>query len=325
MKKVLLFMSLLSSCAIICTPSYATSNEKQLDQIVAIVNDDVVTRTELNRGLTVIKLQLSQENMAQPPEKVLEKQVLDQLINKKLQQQLAKQAGINASDQELENAIQSLAKQNQISVNTLYQRINNEGMTTSEYRNELRDQLTMQKLQQQEVVARIHITPEEVDSFLKSKVWQHSGSNEYHLEDILIPLSDTPSPEEIAKAKKHAQTLFEKINHGSNFEEAAQAESGDNNALKGGDLGWRKLPEIPSAFAEQLLHMQTKDIAGPIQTPNGFHIIRLAGMRASASEQAAPDRKQIENLLLQRKFEEAVQNWVSKLRSQAFIVTNPDK
>ena len=326
MKKILLFLSLFSSCSAMLGPLvYAKSSERQLDQIVAVVNDDVVTKTELRRGLAIIKLQLSQENMPAPTDSVLEKQVLDQLINKKLQQQLAKQTGVTTSDQELENTLQSLAKQNQISVNTLYQRINSEGMTTTEYRNELREQLALQKLQQQEVIGRIHITPEEVNSFLKSKVWQHNGSSEYHLEDILIPLSDTPSPEEIIKVKKHAQAVIDKIDHGQSFRQVAQQESAANNALQGGDLGWRKLPEIPSAFTERLVHMQINEVAGPIQTPNGFHVIRLADIRSSISQQSAPDRKQIENLLMQRKFEEAVQNWVSKLRSQAFIVTNPDK
>ena len=99
----------------------------------------------------------------------------------------------------------------------------------------------------------------------------------------------------------------------------AQAESSEKHALEGGDLGWRKLPEIPSAFAEQVTRMQVKEIAGPIQTSNGFHIIRLTDARAATDAQATPNRKQVEELLMQRKFEEAMQNWVSKLRGQAFI------
>jgi peptidyl-prolyl cis-trans isomerase SurA len=331
-KKLLFLISLCLNAAIFCTVSNATvSNAKDnanvlvkpLDQIIAVVNEDVITKTEFTRGITVIKLQLEQENMPEPPSKVLEKQVLDQLINKKLEQQLAKQAGIKITDEELENAIQSLAKQNQITVEMLYERINKEGMTTRDYRKELRDQMTMQKLQRQEVVSRIHITKEEVETFMKSKVWQKNGANEYHLEDILIPLSDAPSPEEIAKAKQHAEDVLKKLNNGQNFREVAQTESGSNNVLKGGDLGWRKLPEIPSAFVDKILHMQVKGLAGPIQTANGFHIIRLAATRRATTEQASPDRKQIETLLMQRKFEEALQNWISRLRSQAFIVTNP--
>jgi peptidyl-prolyl cis-trans isomerase SurA len=114
-----------------------------------------------------------------------------------------------------------------------------------------------------------------------------------------------------------------KLNNGQSFESVTGSESSASTTIKGGDLGWRKLPEIPSAFAEQVAHMQAKEVAGPIQTSNGFHIIRLAAVRALASKEGAPSRKQIENLLLQQKFEQAIQNWVSKLRSQAFINMNP--
>ena len=116
--------------------------------------------------------------------------------------------------------------------------------------------------------------------------------------------------------------MLTQLKQGKNFHEVAQAESGDSRALQGGDLGWRKLPEIPSAFVTQVTQMQVNDIGGPIQTPNGFHLIRLVDARALGGKQEQPSKKQIEQLLLQRKFEEAVQNWISKLRNQAFVVIN---
>jgi peptidyl-prolyl cis-trans isomerase SurA len=248
---------------------------------------------------------------------------LEQLITKRLQLQVAKQAGINVTDTDLDSAIGNIAKQNNMTTSILYERLTQEGMTAKDYRSEIREQITLQKLQQQEVVNRVTITPEEVASFMHSQAWQNNGSKEYRIEDILIPLSDTPSSEEIAAARKRATAVIAKLNQGQNFRSVAQSESGDKHALQGGDLGWRKLPEIPSAFAELVSRMQPKEVSAPIQTPNGFHIIRLAGSRSIGEAQAAPDRKQIESLLLQRKFEEAIQNWVSKLRSQAFIVMNP--
>jgi peptidyl-prolyl cis-trans isomerase SurA len=319
MKKVLSMISLFSLSIIFFSVSYAKATEAQLDQIVAVVNDDVITKSEFNHALSLIKLQISQQHMALPPVNVLHKQVLDQLINKRLQLQLAKQVGINVSDADLDAAIKRVATENNMTIKEVYQRINHDGMSTADYRNEMREQMTLQKLQQQEVVSRISISPEEVNHFMHSKVWQNNGSKSYHIEDILIPLSDTPSSEEIAAAKKHAEAVIAKLNQGQNFQTVAQSESGDKNALKGGDLGWLTLPEIPSAFTEHVARMQPKEIAGPIQTSNGFHIIRLAEERTTQKSQAAPDKKQIENLLLQRKFEEAVQNWVARIRSQAFI------
>jgi peptidyl-prolyl cis-trans isomerase SurA len=321
MKKIIL-TSLLLCCAFCTTLSLAKSNSESLDKIIAVVNDDVITTSELQQSLAIVKLQIAQQNGPAPSENILKKQVLDQLISKKLQLQIAKQAGIGISDTDLDRAIETIAKQNNATTEMLYERLNADGMSTTDYRREIRDQLTLQKLQQQEVVSRISITPDEVTSFMRSQLWQNNGAKEYRIEDILIPLSDAPSSSDIATARKHALLVIDQLNAGKNFREVAQSESGAKNALDGGDLGWRKLPEIPSAFAEQVSRMQTKEIAGPIQTPNGFHIIRLSGMRKVGSEEPAPSRKEVEDLLMQRKFEEAVQGWISKLRSQAFIETS---
>lgn len=335
MKKRLLSVSsctfyLLLLSAIFCISSHAKSDNQSLDQIVAIVNDDVVTKTELHRALTAVKMQIQHEHLPAPSENVLQKQVMDQLINKKLQLQIAQRAGMRISDVELNKAIAHVAQLNHISVNSLYQRINQEGLSTSEYRHEIRDQLTLQKLQQQEVAGKIIISPQEISRFMNSKPWQNNGPKEYHLEDILVPLSDTPSQDEIAAAKKHAETIIAKLNRGQRFHEIAESESREKHPLQDhplqyNDLGWRKLTEIPSAFTEQVSQMQVKKIVGPIQTPNGVHILRLNAVHDLSSKQAGPSRKQVEEFLLQQKFEEAVRNWVSKLRSQAFITTNPEK
>ncbi|OGT41018.1 MAG: hypothetical protein A3F42_06800 [Gammaproteobacteria bacterium RIFCSPHIGHO2_12_FULL_37_34] len=304
------------------TLGYAKTTEQPLDNVVAIVNDDVITQTELNHDLDIVKTQITRAQMPIPTNDVLQKQVLDQMINKTLQLQLAKLGGIDINDADLDKAVADIAERNQLSVKILYQHIQEEGMSTTDYRKEMRERLIIQKLQQQEVSNRISISSQEVTNFIHSKAWQNNSAKEYHLEDILIPISDAPSTEELLTAKKRALAVLAQLNQGKDFRKVAQAESGDSHALKGGDLGWRKIPEIPSAFAATVLNMQTKSIAGPIQTPNGFHIIRLAEVRSIGGKQVAPSRKQIEQLLLQRKFEEAVQNWISKLRNQAFIVVN---
>ena len=326
MKKIIACCCL-SILSLMASIAHAKANEESLDQIVAVVNDDVVTTSELNHSLASVKLQIAQEHVSEPSEAVLKKQVLDQLINKKLQLQMAKQAGIQVTEDDLDKTITRIASQNHISSAELYQHLNSEGMSTADYRNEMRDQLTLTKLQQQEVVSRITVTPQEIDRFISSHPWKNNGSGdkEYRLDDILIPLSDAPSPTEIQAAEVRANMVFAKLKQGQDFKSIAQAESGESHALEGGDLGWRKLAEIPSAFADKVSGMKAKQIAGPIQTPNGFHIIRLAEERSAGNEQGPPSRKEIENLLLQRKFEEAVQNWVTKLRKQAYISMNGSK
>ena len=292
--------------------------------MVAVVNEDLITRSELNRAITVAKAQLAQENRGSAPsEKAIEKQALEQLINKKLQLQMAEQAGMKLDKTEIDQAIARIAAQNNVTVDQLYERIKQEGMTTASYRREIFEQMTMQKLQQHEVAGKITVTPEEVNAFMQSNNFKENGANEYRLQDILIPTADAPSPAEITAAKTRADSIVQKLQNGADFGTLAKAESGGDNALQGGDLGWRKLPEIPSAFAEKMAGMKKHDIAGPIQTANGFHILFLTDMRKLDSENhALADRKTVESMLLQQKFEVAVQNWVSRLRSQAFIVAS---
>ena len=326
MKKISVVCCLFMGSLIFSTAE-AKGNEESLDQTVAVVNDDVITSSELNRSLTAVKMQIAHENTPQPSEAALKKQVLDKLVNKKLQLQVAKQSGIGVTEDDLNKTVAHIAEQNHMSVSELYQRLTTEGMSATEYRNEMRDQLTLNKLQQQEVVSHIIVSPQEVDRFMKSHPWQsnNKGPKEYRLDDILIPISDTPSPKEIQAAEVRANMVFTKLKQGQDFQSVARVESSEAHALEGGDLGWRQLAEIPAAFADKVASMQPKQLAGPIQTPNGFHIIRLAEVRSGGAAQAAPTHKEVENLLLQRKFEEAVQNWVSKLRSQAYISLNSEK
>lgn len=295
-----------------------------LDRIIAIVNDDVVTQSELTHAITMAKAQIARENLPSPPEAVLHKQVLDQIINKKLQLQIAKQVGIKTTERELNATIERIATQNNITVDILYEKITEEGMKKSDYRTEMRDQINMRKLQQGEIINKLTVDPKEVDKFLRSQVWQKNNDapQEYQLEDILVPLSDNPSPQEITDGKKRAEVLLTKLKQGQSLRDVALTEPSHLPKIQLEDLGWRKVDELPSAFAEPVTKLKAKEIAGPIQTSNGLHLIRLTNVRSLGGAPAKPNRKQAEELLLQKKFEEALQVWLSKQRSQAFIDTN---
>lgn len=300
----------------------AKANTQSLDRVVVIINDTVITQTELDEAISSIKKQLQTQS---PPENVLRKQVLEQLINRKLQMQLAEQAGVNVSDADLDKAINQIASSNKISTSELYSKLAEQGLSKPQYRKEIREQLILQQVQQQEVGTHITITPQEVDDFLRSKDWKIYHTKEYHLEDILIALPDAPSSQEIMEAKTRAENLVNKIRHGMSFKQAALTESNGSQALEGGDLGWRKLPNIPSEFASQLVNMKPNDLMGPLLTSNGFHIVLLAGIRNAKMEGDAKSlRKQVEQLIYQRKFEEGLQKWISKLRSAAFINMHPE-
>lgn len=307
MKKILLFTVLFTTLS--CMNSYANSNTQSLDRIVAVVNDEVVTKSEVNHSLTIIKAQIAQAQASMPSDEALQKQALELIINKKLQMQIAKQVGVSVTDEDVNRVVENISKKNNLTTAELYQRISQDGLDASEYRNQLREQMTIQKVQQQEVAGHLTVTPDEINRFLNSKVWQSKTNNEYHLEDILIPTSDSASPEEINQAQEHARATLAKLQNGKPITEKVE------------DLGWRKFAEIPSIFAQHVSGMRSKEIAGPIQAPNGFHLLRLIAAR-SDDKSEAPNRTQVQQLLMQRKFQENVDNWISKMRSQAFITTN---
>lgn len=323
MKKQWVILALGAAIAAGTGQSFAAG--EPLDKIIAVVNDDVVTTSELNQALATAKAQIAQANIPAPSEQVLHKQVLDQLINKKLQLQIAKQANIDVSKSDLDQAVERIAEQNHVSVASVYDHVHQAGMTTNAYRKEMHDEILIQKLQQQEVVNHITVSTQEIDNFMHSTAMHANDPKEYRLDDLLIPLSDAPSPAEIAKARKHAEAVLTSIRAGQSFKAAAQAESADSHALQGGDLGWRPITEIPSAFTDSVIHMTANQVSGPIQTPNGFHLLHLSGVRALGTPVSAPNRQEIEQLLMRRKFDEAVQNWVSKMRNQAFITMNDGK
>jgi len=324
--KIFLHIGIILTTLTTASMSSAVHAAEHLDRIVAIVNDSVITQSELNEAIDKIKVNFKRNNASLPTSDVLHKQVLDQIVNKKLQLQLAEQMGVRVTDADVEKAISGIAKGNKVTVSELYQKVAEQGISKQEYLKNIREELIIHHVQQQAVGSKLIVAPQEVEAFMRSKTWLESNSKEYHLEDILIALPDAPSPQDVAKAKKRAEDTLAKIRGGLSFSQAAAAESGEPNALQGGDLGWRKLPEIPNAFASELLHMKDNDIAGPIQASNGFHIFRLAGVRnVGKAIDAAQQRAQVQQLLFQRKVEESLQHWIMKLRSEAFINTNPEK
>lgn len=303
--------------------------EESLDKIAAIVNSNVITEAELNDAINKTKKQMIASNVSIPNETTLRKHVLDQIINRKIQLELAKQATIEVSEAEVAKAIESVASGNHLSVDQLYAVVQKQGLSKDEYRKEISEEILIHKVQRQSIGRKVAVSDEEVDEFLNSSAWQTFNNKEYHIEDILIILPDSPTPDQITASKKRAENLVTKLRQGSNFQQTAMTESTGSKALQGGDLGWRKLPEIPSVFSEILVHMKENDIYGPIQAANGFHIIHLAGIRDAPVDNtqktsSAADRKKIKQLLSDRKYEEALQDWIIRIRGESFINLQPE-
>ena len=255
-----------------------TAGLAPVDRIAAVVNEDVILRSELERALANIRTQYADKVEQLPPPEVLERQVLERLILMRLQLLRAKDAGITATDEDVERAVQGVAQQNQMSVDQLRERVAKDGMSFNEFRGNLRDEIITQKLRQSFAQGRINVSESEVDSALSTAA--ASGSLQFHLAHILVNAPDGATPEQLAIAQKKIEGVKALVEKGEmTFSAAAVRYSDSPNALEGGDLGWRGQNEIPPAFAASIQQMQAGQVIGPIRGPSGFQLVQLVETR----------------------------------------------
>jgi peptidyl-prolyl cis-trans isomerase SurA len=248
---------------------------QSLDKVIAIVNDGVITESELNAQVELLRQQLRAKQIQLPPEAVLRKQVLQHLIDVDLQLQLAKQNDITVDSTDLNEAINKIAAANNLSMTQLREEITKQGFTWRTYRENIRKEMLISRLQQKAVGKEINITPRQVEDYLKTGQQDNNSQLTYHLQNIVVPVPEEPTTEQLNKARDKAKELLTKIKKGEDFNRLAIAESSGEFALEGGDLGERHLAELPEIFAKQVPTMKTGDVAGPIRTGNGFQLIKL--------------------------------------------------
>lgn len=255
-----------------------------IDRIVAIVNDDVITFVELELELDVIKQQLRQRQTQMPPEEILQKQVLDRLVVNRIQLQRAEKRLLKVDDETLNKAIENIARQNGIGINEFRRALEASGMNYGEYRARVKDEMVIARLQQREVRRKITVTDQEIEDFLANQDLQGRANEEYRIQHILLVVPEAAAPEKIQAVKLKAQQLLENLNSGEDFAQLAITQSDGQQALNGGDLGWRKLAEIPSLFSGLVKNMEQGNISELIRSPSGFHIIKLAEKRSSEAQ-----------------------------------------
>jgi peptidyl-prolyl cis-trans isomerase SurA len=259
---------------------YATA--QPVDRIAAVVNEDVILRSELERAVANIRSQYAGRENQLPPADVLQRQVLERLILMRLQLARATDSGITATDQDLERAVQGVAQQNNLSVDQLRSQLSKDGMSFTDFRNNLRDEIITQKLRQSFAQGRINVSEAEVDAAMANA--SAAASQQFHLAHILIGTPEAATPEQIATAQKKVEGVKALIDKGEMaFSAAAVRYSDSPNALEGGDLGWRGLNEIPPAFANAIAQMHDGQVLGPIRGPSGFQLLQLVGSRTQAA------------------------------------------
>lgn len=266
------------------TPANAQAQLQPLDAIVAVVDEDVILRSELDIAMANLESQFANRQDQLPPRDIFERQVLERLILARLQVARAAEMGIRVSDAELDSAIADIARQNNMTTAQLGIQVAGDGMTLADLRSTVRDEITMQRLRQTFAQSRISVTEGEVDAVLASEA---SGS-QYHLAHILVGVPEGSTPEQIAQAQARAEQIKAALESGDiEFSAAAVRYSDSPNALEGGDLGWRSLDEIPPAFANIIAGMADGDVFGPMRAPTGFQLVKLVETRAASDAGAA--------------------------------------
>ncbi|MDH4273535.1 MAG: peptidylprolyl isomerase [Gammaproteobacteria bacterium] len=260
----------------------ADDNTRMLDRVVAIVNDDIITESELDAQLKVIKQQLADSKTQLPPANILRHQVLEREIVKQIQLQLAKATGIIVDDNALNNTLTTIASQNNMQVREFADSLEAQGYPFVQFREDIRNDMVMANLRQREVVNRIVISDQEVENFLATQSVQGNADDQYRLGHILISVREAASPADIKIAREKAESILEKLKKGADFRQTAVSYSDAPQALEGGDLGWRKAGELPTLFANRVVTMKINEVSELIRSASGFHIIKLLEKRAVA-------------------------------------------
>ena len=267
-----------------------------LDRIVAIVNNDVITLTELEDRLIETRKQLAAERIAAPPEDVLRRQLLERMVMERVQLQLAAQLGIRVADSDIDRAMDEVARRNKMTTDDLLKVLTREGLDPAAYRARLREQIAMQQLLDREVANQVSVSDSEISNFLQNA--RRSGSEfEYHLSHIFIGLPEASSSEQIQAAKARAEKIHAEVKAGEDFARAAVTYSQADDALNGGSLDWRKSGQLPDLFVNALAKLKPGGISPVLRGPNGFHILKLNDRRGGEAT-AAVTQTHVRHILL---------------------------
>ncbi|MEI7035820.1 peptidylprolyl isomerase [Fulvimonas yonginensis] len=252
------------------------SGTQPLDRIVAVVDDSVILQSELDDAVRLVQQQYAGNPGQLPPLDVLKRQVLDRLILMKLQLAKADEQGIRVSNDDVDRAVAAVAQQNHMSPEQLRAAVEQSGQSFAAFRSQLADQLVVQRLHDSVVRDSVTITDSEINNLLNSPTYK---AGEVHLAHIQISIPAGGSAADVQAAQAKAQQALDAIKGGMDFNAAAIRYSDAQDALEGGDLGWRRLDEVPPAFADVVASMKPGDVSPALRGPTGFHILKLVGQR----------------------------------------------
>jgi peptidyl-prolyl cis-trans isomerase SurA len=251
-----------------------------IDRVIAIVNDEALTQYDVNEQKRIVLSQMKSQKVTPPAPDVLEKQLLERLITERALLQLAKETGIRVDDQTVERTMLRIAEDNKLSADEFRKVVEREGMVYAKYREDIRNEVIIQRLREREVEGRVNVSDAEVDHFLATSDVQSGGDIEYRLAHILVLVPEQASPEQIDARQRRAETALQQLRSGAEFGQVAASFSDAPDALQGGNLGWRAPARLPTVFADPVRQMKAGDVSGLLRSASGFHIVKLLETRS---------------------------------------------
>jgi peptidyl-prolyl cis-trans isomerase SurA len=270
---------ILSATLLLANLNILQAAELQLDKVAAVINDGVVLESEVKDLLQTIKLQAKKNNQTLPRDSALRVQVMDKLIDDNLVLQIGERMGVQISDTQLDATLANMAKENTLSLDDFRQALVAEGVNYEKYRETVRNELILGEVKRGSVQRRIYVSPQEIANLLSVMKEQTNSNVEYNLGHILIEFPVDPTQEDINSAKTRAEKVIELLESGRDFARIAIASSGGDNALQGGDLGWKNINEMPTLFSKIVDGEEAGSVLGPIRTGLGFSIVKVLEIR----------------------------------------------
>jgi len=274
-----LFVAASLAALLVIAPGLRAATE-MVDQVVAIVDDDIIMASELRERLAALKENLKARGIEAPPEDTLIRETLDRLILESIQLQMGLRVGVRISDAQLNTAVQNIAAQNRLTQEEFIAALEQQGQSYPQMREQIRREMIIQRVQGGNVNQRIQITPKEVDNFLATEDGKKLTQSEYQLLHALLPVSPDASASQEADARAYAEQALKKIRAGNSFQEVVSSSTGQYR-FTGGDLGWRKAEDLPSLFSDIAPTMPKGTTSDPIRSPSGFHLIYMADLRGN--------------------------------------------
>ena len=274
--RTLLLSTAITSALLMTAPLQAAT--EIVDQVVAIVDDDVIMASELRERVAAVSGSLKARDMELPPEDQLIRDTLDRLILESIQLQMGTRAGVRISDEQLNAAVQRIASQNRMTLEQFRQALAQQGQSYDEVREQVRREMIIQRVQAGNVNQRIQITDQEVGNFMTTQEGQALSEPEFHLLHALMPIAPDASDRTIAAATAQVDAVMKRIRAGEKFQAVLES-SNQPYSFSGGDLGWRKLNDLPSQFTEIVPKLSPGQTADPVRSESGFHIIYLEAER----------------------------------------------